>query len=467
MWYDPLTARLAGLRKGHGSRHNRNVQQQHRRPRASLLRGERLEDRRLLSMSPWFGVLVHGFEHPSSRSQGSSGSSQAALTVSLHDRPSTSFYGQSVQLTAKVAGATNGTVEFFDGTTQLGTAVSVSSNGVANLATDTLAVGTHSITAEYFSTGATTATSTSTAVPETVNAAPTNTIVVASGNPAVAAGAQASSNVTFTAIVGSWGSGRGGNANSVAPAGTVTFTVADTAGDTPITATVTVDSTGRATFSPSALAAGTYDVTATFTPSDGNSTASSSEVLVEQVVAPSAVGIGSVTVGTSASPVTLRGGQQVSVDVTQAIDSTQSVLSEAGNGITYVDSARGINLTVTSSEITSVVFSSNGYQAEITGTGTNVSGTTDTQVAFTLLIDAGSGDWFSRPGISITISGTGINYQQSSRVSSGSIAVDGTASTTSILPLSSSTHDRALQSVTDEWGGMGSGGFHQGHWGRG
>ena len=77
-------------------------------------------------------------------------------------------------------------------------------------------------------------------------------------------------------------------------------------------------------------------------------------------------------------------------------------LTETGAGITYVDSAQGINLTSTT--ITSVVFSSNGYQAEITGTGNNVttnsSGTTvTTPVTFTLVVSSGSGQWYSMPSV--------------------------------------------------------------------
>ena len=144
----------------------------------------------MLSISPSLGALHRQAGHSGSAS------SQTALTVTLNDRPSTSYYGQSVDLQAAVSGATTGTVEFFDGTTEIGTAVNLSTSGYANYVTDTLSVGTHSITAEYFSPGATTATSTSTAVPETVNAAPTKIAVNAPGNPIVAG-----SNVTFTATV--------------------------------------------------------------------------------------------------------------------------------------------------------------------------------------------------------------------------------------------------------------------------
>jgi hypothetical protein len=184
-------------------------------------------------------------------------------------------------LQAAVSGATGGSVEFFDGSTEIGAAVSLSSSGRANYVADDLAVGTHSVTAEYFATGATSATSTSTPVPETVNAAPTRIAVVAPRNPLVAG-----SSISFTATVSSRVSVAGIGGQTGVPAGTVTFTVTnEAAGSTPITGTVAVDASGNATFTPStSLAAGTYDVTATFTPADGDYSASSSTKLVEKIV---------------------------------------------------------------------------------------------------------------------------------------------------------------------------------------
>ena len=291
----------------------------------SRLRVEPLEDRRLLSMSPWFFAMPWG-----ARSTSSSHSSTPPITVALRDRPSTSDFGQSVQLTSRVTGATTGSVEFFDGTTEIGQPVSLSGNGVAAYVTSSLAVGTHSITAEYFATGATTATSTSTAVPETVNATPTSISIAASNNPLVAGG-----NVTFTATVTSFGFW-GNSSSTSTPAGSVVFTVTNEAGGTPITGTVTVDASGKATFTPSTpLAAGTYDVTAVFTPSNSDYEASSSRVVVEQILDPSAVGVGTVTAGTATSPITLRGGEQLSIGVAQALSSdTLSDLVPASRTLT-------------------------------------------------------------------------------------------------------------------------------------
>ena len=399
---------------------------------------EPLEDRRLLSVSP-MGLRAPVSAHNSNTS---------AITLALQNRPSTSQYGQSVLMTATVSGASGGTAEFFNGTTELG-AVALSGNGIANFVTNSLPVGTDSITAEYFAAGATAASGTSTAVPETVNAVSTRTVVTTSGNPLVAG-----TNVSFTAIVSTAGSC---GSTATTPAGTVAFSVANEAGGTPITGTVTVDANGVATFTPStALAAGTYEVTATFTPANGDFSASSSGVLAEQVVAASSVGVGTVSAGSSTAPVSLRGGATLTIDSTQALSSSNT-LTESGAGVTYVDSSSNIDLT--STLITSVVFSSNGYEAEITGTGNNVttnsSGTTvTTPVTFTLIVSSGSGRGYSLPSANISITGPGISYQRPSPESNGSISVSATtAGTTSILP---STSDSGGQGG---WGGGGRGGW--------
>src|SRR5208337_621746 len=77
---------------------------------------------------------------------------QASTTTTLAAPVGPSVYGQSLTLTATVAvvspgaGTPTGSVEFFDGTTSIGT---TPLNGTTATLTTALAVGTHSITAEY------------------------------------------------------------------------------------------------------------------------------------------------------------------------------------------------------------------------------------------------------------------------------------------------------------------------------
>ena len=78
---------------------------------------------------------------------------QASSTTGLSLSSSTVVYGQPVTFTATVgamapgSGRPSGSVGFFDGTTELG-AVDLG-DGTASFTTKTLAVGMHSITAQY------------------------------------------------------------------------------------------------------------------------------------------------------------------------------------------------------------------------------------------------------------------------------------------------------------------------------
>src|SRR5207249_4922647 len=93
-----------------------------------------------------------------------------------------SVWAQSVTFTATVSplGAT-GTVQFLDGSTVLGV-VGVAS-GTASLMTSSLAPGAHPITSVY-SGDANYGASSSAALSQTVNKAPTTTTLTSSQNPA-------------------------------------------------------------------------------------------------------------------------------------------------------------------------------------------------------------------------------------------------------------------------------------------
>ena len=115
---------------------------------------------------------------------------------------------------------------------------------------------------------------------------------------------------------------------------------------------------------------------------------------------------------------------------------------------------------LTSTSITSVVFSSNGYQAEITGTGKRDDRFQrdygQTPVTFTLTVSSGGGAYgrgYSLPSANISITGTGINYQQSASVSNGSISVNATTAGTTRLP--STGRRRRSRRRARRWGGGG------------
>jgi len=170
---------------------------------------------------------------------------QAGSTTSLGSSLNPSTYGQSVTFTAHVAsqtaGTPGGTVTFYNGSAALGT-VNLS-GGVAKLTISTLPGGAHAITAAY--NGSSLYLTSSTAITQQVNVAPTSTKVVSSLNPSAYHQA-----VTFTATVSS-GAGVPIHGGMTFKDGTVALGTVESAN-------------GVAKFTTSALTGGTHSITATY-----------------------------------------------------------------------------------------------------------------------------------------------------------------------------------------------------------
>ena len=182
-----------------------------------------------------------------------------ASTTTLTNTPSTSTFGQTVTLGATVTGGSGtptGTVDFKDGATLLGTQT-LDGTGAASMTVSTLSAGSHSLTAVY-SGDATYASSTSAVAPQTVNPASTTTAMTA----VPATSSTFGQSVTFTATVAAVPPGAG------TPVGTVDFSQ----GGTSLTgcATVTVNGSGVATCTTSALNVGSYTIKGTYNPVGGN-----------------------------------------------------------------------------------------------------------------------------------------------------------------------------------------------------
>jgi len=175
-----------------------------------------------------------------------------ASTVTVGSTPNPSTAGQSVTISASVAGGSGtptGTVTFLDGTSTLCSAVTLAS-GSATCATNTLAVGSHTITASY--SGSATYAAGSATLTQAVNKINPTVTGSASPNPADAGVA-----VMLTAIL-SGGAG--------APTGTVDFLDGSTAIADCSARPVSGD---RATCTVSNLAAGSHSLTARYS---GNAT---------------------------------------------------------------------------------------------------------------------------------------------------------------------------------------------------
>jgi hypothetical protein len=224
-----------------------------------------------------FSLGSHSLTASYSGNTNLSGSSSAVLTqtvnragtatvISSNANPST--YGQAVTFTATVqpvAGVPTGTVSFFDGSAQIGSANL--SSGVAQVTTTggALAAGIHTITGKY-SGDANFLSSTSGSLAETVNAAATSTVLTTSSNPA-----PSGHSVTFTATVSSTVAGT--------QRGTVSFYLD---GSTTPTGSAALSS-GAAQFSTNSLSAGSHTVVATFASSNSNFQGSSSATLTQEV----------------------------------------------------------------------------------------------------------------------------------------------------------------------------------------
>jgi len=156
----------------------------------------------------------------------------------------------------------NGLVNFLDGTTPLGSSA-LNGGGVATLQVNSLQDGTHKISAVYPGTPAFEPSKSSSQL-IVVTPDPTTTTVTANIDPQ-----EVGLPVTFTAKVAAVG----------VPVGAVTFKDGGS-----LLATRTLDSTGAATFTTSALAVGTHAITASFANTTIDFLPSVSPVYTETIV---------------------------------------------------------------------------------------------------------------------------------------------------------------------------------------
>lgn len=215
----------------------------------------------------------------------------APTTTALASSANSFTYGAAVTLTATVtsgAGTPTGEVTFSDGATALGTG-EVDTSGVATFTTALLGGGSHSIGASY---GGDTsfATSTSATLAVTVTPAGTSSTLTASANPIYSGEA-----VTFTAAVAS---------SAGTPKGDVTFMDGSAT-----LASVSLDNTGHATHTTSALSAGSHLITAAYAGSADFATSTSPAVT--QTINPA-----DFTLAIPNSSATIQAGQSANFAIT-------------------------------------------------------------------------------------------------------------------------------------------------------
>lgn len=177
--------------------------------------------------------------------------------TSLSAAPNPAYVGQTVTLSANVSGTPGtptGNVNFVDGTAAMGSAA-VSASGIATLPATFATAGVHNLIATYSGDSVFDA-STSGVYAENVLLNPTGIAISGTPNPAVVY-----QTINFTAVVTS--------TTGYVATGTVTFLANGTAIGTGIL------QGGKAFFSTSSLAAGTYAITAGYTGSAGASASTS------------------------------------------------------------------------------------------------------------------------------------------------------------------------------------------------
>lgn len=198
--------------------------------------------------------------------------------------------GTNVTLTATVSPAAAGSVHFFDGATDLGAGTYNATTGVATKSTNTLSVGTHTLTAQFTSSDAGFTGSTSAALSYTITTpkTPTSTTLATSPASPVTGDASGNASVTLTSTTTPTGT-----------AGGVHFFD----GTTDLGAGTYTQSTGVATLTVTLNAAGSpHQLVATFT--SGNATfANSTSAVVSFTVLPA-------NFGTAGIPLTAQDNTQ-------------------------------------------------------------------------------------------------------------------------------------------------------------
>jgi hypothetical protein len=198
-----------------------------------------------------------------------------STTTTLATSASTAVFGQAITLTAVVAATPpstslpTGTVTFIvDGVARA--TVAVNGFGRALLTLSNLAVGAHTITADYSGDANLSASNTASVLKETVSKSGTTTKVTSSASPSASG-----QSVTFTATIAAIAPGAG------VPTGTVTFVI-DGVSEKP----VTVNSAGKAAFAISTLKPGTHTITASYNGSTNFNASHTATALSQTVQSP-------------------------------------------------------------------------------------------------------------------------------------------------------------------------------------
>lgn len=346
----------------------------------------------------------------------------ASTTTTLTGPATATTYGTPATFTATVTAGATGNVTFSDSGTDIAT-VALSGN-TATFTTSTLAAGSHSIVATYVSDG-NYLTSSSTAVPHTVDVASTTVTLASSLNPSTF-----TASVTFTATTAAGATGSISFLDGVTVLGSGTV------------------SGGIATFSTSSLAVATHSITASYA-GDANHSGSASGALAQVVdQAPTTI-----TLASSANPSTYEDSVTFTATVTTGatrsvvfLDGTTVLATQplAGNTATYATTA----LTGGSHAITARYDGDANY---LGSTSAVVTQTVDRKATTTTLASSANPSTY---GDSITLTATITNGATGTvtfldgTTTLGSSTISGNTATLPIATLTGGSH-----SLTAEYAG--------------
>ena len=243
---------------------------------------------------------------------------KAGTTATLVSSVNPSLFGQSVTFTATETSATGAvipsgeTITFKDGATVIGTGT-LNASDQASFTTSTLSVAGHSIIAVYNGDSSFLG-NTSPTVPQTVNKAPTTTLLTSSSNPS-----SFGQSVKFTASVSS-------STGAVIPSGE-TITFKDGAS---VLGTGALNGSDQASFTISTLAVAGHSITAVYG-GDGSFVTSTSTVLTQTVNQAATTTI----VSSSFNPSSF--GQSVTFQ--GSVSSQYGVAIPNGETVTFLDGA--------------------------------------------------------------------------------------------------------------------------------
>ncbi|MGW5691798.1 beta strand repeat-containing protein [Streptomyces asiaticus] len=287
---------------------------------------------------------------------------QAATTTTVTFVPPAPVCGETVTLTASVAavppgsGTPTGTVTFIisaDGPTVTGT---LDGSGNASVTVPALSVGTHQVAA-FYNGDTNFAPSNSPLTPLTINpASSTTTLTISPASPVCGEAVTLCAQVTTTPP------------GTCAPTGTVTFTIAGGP-----TLTGTLDATGQACVTTSAIPVGTHAVTATY--------AGNGDVAASTDTGSVTVGQGASTTTVSVSPASPVCGEAITI-CAQVTVSPPSTCTPTGTVTFVITGGPTLTGTVNASGqacVTTSALTAGSYTVTATyGGSTNIAGSTGT-----------------------------------------------------------------------------------------